>query len=121
MLFRSDGQHTTFTGPVFAANQRGILDFSNIDFLGSGQGVGVRTSNGARVQLTDCRVAGWETGFLADENAWIVASGTVFEHNTVGMCFDAEQGVMSDFYYLNDTFRNNGTAVLLKRVPNELL
>ena len=27
---------------------------------------------------------------------------------------------MSDFYYLNDTFRNNGTAVLLKRVPNEL-
>lgn len=116
----ADGQHTTFTGPVFAANQRGILDFSNIDFLGSGQGVGVRTSNGARVQLTDCRVAGWETGFLADENAWIVASGTVFEHNTVGMCFDAEQGVMSDFYYLNDTFRNNGTAVLLKRVPNEL-
>ncbi|MCI9549153.1 MAG: zinc ribbon domain-containing protein [Oscillospiraceae bacterium] len=115
----ADGQHTAFTGPVFAANQRGILDFSDIDFLGSGQGVGVRASNGARIHLTDCRVSGWETGFLADGNAWIVASGTVFEHNAVGLCFDAEQGAVSDPYYMNDTFQDNGTAVLLERVPSD--
>lgn len=115
----ADGQHTAFTGPVLAAYQRGVLEFSNIEFLGSGQGVGVHASDGVRIHLTDCRVTGWETGFLADGNAWIVASGTVFEHNAVGLCFDAEQGIVSDNYYMNDTFRNNGTAVLLERVPND--
>lgn len=113
-----DGQHTAFTGPVHASYQRGVLEFSDIDFLGSGQGVGVRASGGERIHLTGCRVAGWETGFLADGNAWIVASETVFEDNVVGLCFDAEQGSVSDPFYLNDTFRNNSTAVLLERVPN---
>ncbi len=115
----SDGQRTTFTGTIQAAYRRGILELDGIDFLGSGQGVGVRASESARVHLTNCRVAGWETGFLADASGWIVATETVFEDNGVGLCFDAEQGSVSDNFYLNNTFRNNGTAVLLERVPSD--
>ena len=38
----------------------------------------------------------------------------------VGFCFDAEGGSPSDSRYMNDLFRNNGTAVLLERVPNDI-
>lgn len=37
----------------------------------------------------------------------------------MGLCFDAEQGAVSDPYYMNDTFQDNGTAVLLERVPSD--
>lgn len=115
-----DGQRTTFTGPTEISGTRGVPEFTDISFRGSGQGVGVRADGTTRLHLTGCRVSGWETGFLALDSAWINADETVFEGNEVGMCFDAEDTPMvSDDFYTNNTFRDNGTAVLLLSVSND--
>ena len=112
----TDGQRTTFTGPTRAfISNSGVFVFSNIDFAGGGQGIGVEAN--ARLHLEKCRVSGWEVGLLAAGNAWVNADQTVFEDNAVGMCFNAESGMVSDDYYMDNIFRNNRTAVLLERVP----
>ena len=54
------------------------------------------------------------------DNAWINADETTFADNTVGMCFDAEDTpLVSDNFYSDDTFQNNKTAILLKRVSSD--
>lgn len=37
-----------------------------------------------------------------------------------GFCFDAAFGNPSDDRYVNNLFQNNGTAVLLAQVPNDV-
>lgn len=115
-----DGQRTTFTGPTTVSQARGVPEFTDICFQGGGQGVGILASGTVRLHLTGCRVSGWETGFLAVESAWINADTTVFENNEVGMCFDARDTPMvSDDFYVDDVFQNNGTAILLKSIPSD--
>lgn len=115
----ADGQRTTFTGPIQAAYSRGIHEFNDIDFLGSGQGVGIEASGKARLHLTGCRVSGWETGVQAIESAWVNADETVFADNTVGLRFNSPgETLVSDNFYTNNVFQNNGTAVLLEHLPS---
>lgn len=38
--------------------------------------------------------------------------------DAMGLHFNAQEGSPSDTMYVNDIFRHNGTAVLLKQVPN---
>lgn len=113
------GNRTTFTAPIRVESERGWVFFwEGFDLIGPGEGTGLSAS--ARVHLTDCRIAGWETGVLAHTNAWVNTDECIFEDNVVGFCFDAEDGSPSDSRYMNDLFRNNGTAVLLERVPNDI-
>lgn len=115
-----DGQRTTFTGPTQITSPRGVREFHDIHFLGSGQGTGVRAVGTSRLHLIGCRVSGWETGFLAEDHAWINADETAFVDNTVGMYFNAQDTPMvSDNFYTNDTFQGNETAVLLERVSGD--
>ena len=115
-----DGQRTTFTGPTEISSARGVPEFTDISFQGSGQGTGVLVTGTTRLQLTGCRLSGWETGFMATGSAWINADETVFESNEVGMCFDAEDTPMvSDDFYTNNIFRDNGTAILLEHVSSD--
>ncbi len=115
-----DGQRTTFTGPAQVTSPRGVREFHDIHFLGSGQGTGVRALGTSRLHLIGCRVSGWETGFLAEGQAWINADETAFVDNTVGMCFNAQDApLVSDNFYTNDIFQGNGTAVLLERVSGD--
>ena len=117
----SDGQRTTFTGPVVSSFRRGIREFHDISFRGNGAGAGVTAAGASRVHLIDCRVSGWETGFLAVDNAWINAVGTTFTDNAVGLRFDAaDTPMVSDNFFVGDSFQNNGTAVLLERVPADV-
>lgn len=116
-LIGSENGRTTFTAPVRVNIKDGtVLFWEGIDFIGSGTGTGLSLS--ARMHLTDCRVSGWDTGVLAHTDAWFKADETAFEDNAVGFCFDAEYGSPSDNRFISDVFRNNGTAVLLERVPN---
>lgn len=116
----SDGARTAFTGPTLASYTRGIHEFHGIDFLGGGQGVGLEVPGKARLHLTGCQVSGWETGLQARESAWINADETVFSDNTVGMHFNSSGNIMvSDDFYTNNLFRNNGTAVLLEQIPSD--
>ena len=113
------GNRTTFTAPIRVESERGWVFFwEGFDLLGSGEGTGL--SAAARVHLTDCRIAGWETGVLAHTSAWVNADECVFEDNAAGVCFDAERGNPSDSRYVNNLFRSNGTAVLLAQVPNDV-
>ena len=110
---------TTFTAPVSVETETGwVFLFEGIDFTGAGEGVGLSAS--ARVHLENCRVSGWETGVLAHDNAWFNADESVFEDNAVGFHFNAEKGSPSDTQYVDNIFRNNGTAVLLEQVPNQV-
>lgn len=115
----ADGQRTTFTGPVQTACSWGYHEFSNIDFIGNGEGVGISTS--VRTQITDCRVSGWEIGYQAIGEAWIDADETVFENNTVGMYFNSTGNMVMDQLYMDNVFQNNGTAVLLESVPTDVM
>lgn len=113
------GNRTTFAAPVSITMHSGsLLAWENIDFAGPGSGTGLSLS--ARVHLWNCRIAGWETGVLAHTNAWINADDCVFEDNSVGLHFNAENGSPSDTGYAENVFRNNGTALLLERVPTDL-
>ena len=67
-------------------------------------------------------MSGWETGLLAEENAWINADETTFSDNGQGLCFDAvNTPLVSDNFYTNNVFQNNDTAVLLERVPGDAI
>lgn len=111
------GNRTTFTDTVQVDAKSGVVwFFEDIDFVGQGSGTGLSAS--ARVYLTDCRVAGWDTGVLAHTNAWVIAHESIFENNGVGFHFDAELGSPSDARFQDDRFVNNGTALLLEQVPN---
>lgn len=112
------GNRTTFTAPISVELRTGWVFFwEGLDLVGPGEGTGLSIS--ARLHLTDCRIAGWETGVLAHTKAWFNADECAFEDNGVGFCFDAEHGSPSDSRFMNDLFRNNGTAVLLEQVPND--
>lgn len=112
----SQGRRTTFTGPTQVSFQNFVCEFSNIDFIGRGEGVGITAMT--RVHLTNCRVSGWETGFLAAGNGWINTIETVLDHNTVGMHFNLTGAAVSSSFYSDNVFRNNGTAILLERIPS---
>ena len=115
-----DGQRTTFTDTTRISSPKGVLEFQDIAFSGSGQGIGVLVSGTTRLQLVNCRVSGWETGLQAVDSAWIDADGTIFADNQVGLCFDsADTPMVSDNFYTGNTFQNNGTAVLLAHVGSD--
>ncbi len=110
------GNRTTFTGPVrIAPTDTGISWIYDIDFVGSGNGVGFSAS--ARAFLQRCRFSGWRTGVLV-QDAWVSAFDCTFEENEIGLHFNNDTGIPIDHRYMRDVFRNNGTAVLLERVSN---
>lgn len=112
-----EGGRTTFTGPVrITPSGTGLSWIYDIDFVGSGEGVGFSTSS--RVFLQRCRVSGWRTGILMQDNL-VDAWDCIFENNETALHFNADTGSFSDDRYMRDVFRNNGTAVLLERLPTE--
>lgn len=116
-----DGQRTTFTGPVASSFRRGIREFHDISFQGHGVGTGVTAAGSSRIHLIDCRVSGWETGFLAADNAWINAVGTTFTDNGAGICFNTKDTPMvTDDFFTGDVFQNNAAAVLLESVSADV-
>ena len=113
------GNCTTFTGTVHTVGKdQGISYFENISFVGPGEGVGVSAS--ARLHLTNCRIAGWRTGVLAygNQQVWVNLRACTVEDNHVGLHFNATGANVSRSIYDDNLFRQNGTAVLLERVPS---
>ena len=116
----SQGNRTTFTGTVqLELSNRRLVYFEGIDFVGSGDGVGL--SAAGRLHLTDCRVAGWRTGALCYGTSWINADECVIENNGIGLHFNNSSfGSISDSRYANNIFRDNGTAVLLENTGTDV-
>lgn len=112
------GQRTTFTDTVWLSFTLGpIVYFNDIDFVGNQDSIGISASS--RLHLTGCRLSGWKTGLLGYGYTWVNADECVFEDNLVGFHFNSTGGYVSDRSYLDNVFRNNGTAVLLERVPTD--
>lgn len=107
---------TAFLGPVTVDVDRGPQCFiENIDFRGSGSGTGLTVEADGRVQ--DCLFTGWDTGLLVGGDDWADPTGCWFEDNGVGFCFDSVGDYVNGTMLEDNTFRNNGTAVELLRVP----
>ncbi len=117
----SDGTtRTTFTGTVRVAAQDGpILYFHDLDFAGSGEGVGVSAS--ARFWAQGCRFTGWRTGVLGYGYAWVNVTDCWFEDNEVAFHFNSDDGSVSHTKFDGNTFLDNGTAVLLERVSTDVM
>ena len=113
-----DGSRTTFTDTLQATAQKGyICQFSGLDFVGPGEGVGVSAS--ARINFTGCYFAGWRTGVLCYGSSWVNAKSCTFENNTAGFHFNAVSDSSNDHMYSDNLFQSNETAILLERVPGD--
>lgn len=107
---------TAFLGPVTVDVDRGPQCFiENIDFRGSGSGAGLTVEADGRVQ--NCLFTGWDTGLLVGGDDWADPIGCWFENNGVGFRFDSTGDYVNGNLLESNTFRNNGTAVELLRVP----
>lgn len=115
---REGDRRTTFTDTVRVAAQDGpILYFYDLDFLGSGEGVGVSAS--ARFWAEDCWFSGWKTGVLGYGSAWVNVIACQFINNKIGFHFNSDGGYVNHTMFNDNIFQNNGTAVLLERVPTD--
>ena len=94
-----------------------ITYLTDLDFTGNGSGVGV--SSAGRTWVKNCRFSGWKTAFLGFGNAWINAWDCTFEQNETGLYFNSENGSPSDTRFIRNRFSDNGTAVLLEKVPSD--
>ena len=112
-------RRTTFTGNVQVSAQDGpIVYLNDINFIGPGEGVGVSAS--CRLQSNNCRFSGWKTGLLGYGSSWISAINSHFDGNEVGFHFNSEGKYVTHATYSDNTFINNGTGVLLERVPTDV-
>ena len=68
-------------------------------------------------RVQDCLFTGWDTGLLVGGDDWADPTGCWFEDNGVGFRFDSVGDYVNGNMLEGNTFRNNGTAVELLRVP----
>ncbi|OUQ77706.1 zinc-ribbon domain-containing protein [Flavonifractor sp. An100] len=115
----TDGpQRTTFTDTVSLVAQNGPISyFYDIDFVGNGEGIGVSAS--ARFWGEGCSFTGWKTGVLGYGDVWVNVIACQFRDNEVGFHFNSEGEYASHTMFNENLFQNNGTAVLLERVPTD--
>ena len=110
---------TVFTGSIrVEAREDGRISyFQDIEFRGNG---GVALSAAANARATNCLFTGWDTGLYGCGTAWINSIGCTFADNGVGLHFNSKEGSANHSLYNDNTFRDNGTAVVLEQVPTDL-
>ena len=113
-------QRTTFTAPLRL--EAGAVDWISYlyDISFQGPGSGTALSAVARVWVEGCAFTGWDTGVLCAGISWGNVIDCDFTGNGVGFHFDSAGGSASHSMYNDNLFRDNGTAVLLERVPTDL-
>ena len=119
LIGTTDGSsQTTFTGSMIVkSNMPQINIFRNLVLEGNG-GVGVY--NSARLILYDCTVRNWDIGVYVQDGGWAGVHQCVFEQNKTALQFDSREAEMADPDYINNVFRDNGTAISLIHVPGEI-
>lgn len=116
----TDGSgRTVFTDTIQVTTERAywINYFYDMDFVGDG-GVGISAS--VKAWAERCSFTGWKTGVLGYGTAWVNVIQCLFEDNEVGFHFNSTGQSASHSLYNDNVFRNNGTAVLLERVPTDM-
>lgn len=114
------GARTTFIDPIRVASQGSWITYiKDVDFIGSGGGIGISAS--ARLWVENCRFTGWKTAVLGYGTAWVNTIECRFENNEVGFHFNSTGASASHTMFNGNEFCGNGTAVLLENVPTDLI
>ena len=114
-----DGTRTTFTSPVQVLEGSGnITYFYDMDFVGSGSGIGL--SGSAPFRATNCTFTGWETGVFAYGNSWANVIGCTFRYNLIGFRFDSNGEYANHSMFNDNTFVGNDVGVQLDNVPTDV-
>ena len=117
----TDGSgRTVFTDTVTVATTQTywINFFYDIDFVGSGDEVGLSFSEIGRA--TDCNFTGWKTAVLCYGDSWVNVIGCTFRDNQVAFHFNSTRIGGNHTLYNDNLFENNGTAVLIEHVGCDL-
>lgn len=113
-------QRTTFTDTVRVTAQDGpIIYFYDLNFEGSGEEIGISAS--ARFWAENCSFTGWKTGVLGYGSSWINVIACQFTDNGIGFHFNSDGEYVSHSMFNDNTFLKNDTAVLLERVPTDVI
>ena len=113
-------KRTTFTAGIQMKDESYEISYlSNIDFVGDGTGVAVSTAG--RLWTMECYFTGWKTALLAFGNTWINATDCVFSDNEIGLHYNSDNISVSDTHFTGNTFIRNNTAVLLEKVPTDVV
>ena len=92
--------------------------FYDMDFVGDGTDIGIAAP--AKTWAISCTFTGYKTGLMTHGEAWVNVTECTFTDNQVGFHFNSTGQSASDDRFLDNTFTNNGTAVLLENVPTDL-
>lgn len=116
----ADSIRTAFLGPVTVEpSDHAPGTISNIDFRGNGSG-GAGLTVAAQYTVENCAFTGWDTGLRVAGTDWVQPVGCLFDGNGVGLDYDSGGSYVNDARFTGNTFRDNGTAVLLERVPGDI-
>ena len=111
---------TRLTGTLTVTTRMGnITELHNIEFDGTGSDAKKGICASEAVLLYDCVLKGWDTAISAENGSWVSLTGCTLEENRTGFNFNSTRATCSNPVYQNNTFRNNGTAVLLTSVPGQ--
>lgn len=92
--------------------------FYDMDFVGDGANTGITALS--KVWAIGCSFTGYKNGLLTQGGAWVNVTECTFTDNEVGLFYNSTGQSATDDRYFDNTFTDNGTAVLLMNVPTDL-
>ncbi len=115
----TDGSgRTAFTGGIQLRYDGSAISYLyDLDFPGTGEGVGV--SSACRAFIIGCTFQNWRTGVLAyGGESWVNTNQCTFQNCQVGLHINSTRSGISDSRFMENVFAGNGTAVVLENVPS---
>lgn len=92
--------------------------FYDLDFMGDGTNTGITALS--KAWAIGCSFTGYKNGLLTQGGAWVNVTECTFADNEVGLFYNSTGQSVSDDRFFDNTFTDNGTAVLLMSVPTDL-
>ena len=115
----TDGDNrTTFTRTLTMRDMPSTATITGIDFTGTG-GTGIRST--VTIEVRECTFSGWDIGIEAAAGAWVTPIKCMFSGNDIGFQFNSSTCQGRNHTFFGNIFTENGTAVLLSRIPGNSL
>lgn len=116
----SEGSNkTTFTSGIAVNSESpSITLLSDICFVGDGSGTAVQ-GNMASAGIENCEFENWDVGVEVNDGSWIFIDDCTFTNNEIGYRMNSHHSQYSIETHSENKFINNGTAVLLEKIPSD--
>lgn len=113
-----NGQMTTFTDTMrIETRSPSPVSLYNIAFSGEGKTGIIATDS---LFVFNCEFTGFDTGISALDGSWTYIDNCSFIRNKIGFLFDSARATSSSSDFPHNIFRENETAVKLKKVPGDM-